>query len=123
MTQTSNERREVAERLRKLPSDIYEAVREWEVDGLFTDADIHNEADYSLIHNAVFGTFQAEHMHPGDYEELHERLADLIDPTCEMVEDEPYSCHCTACGRAKMYPLMGWNYCPYCGARMVRVNE
>lgn len=50
-------------------------------------------------------------------------LADLIDPTCEIVEDEPYSCHCTACGRTKMYPLMGWNYCPYCGARMVRINE
>ena len=57
------------------------------------------------------------------YTDAMARLADLIDPTCEVVEDEPCSCHCTACGRTKMYPLMGWNYCPYCGARVVRVNE
>lgn len=112
---------EIAERLRKLPSDIYAAIREWEVDGLFIDADIHDEADYSQIHNAVFGVFPAEHMHPCDYEELHERLADLIDPTCKRIKkisDTGYWWECSKCG--------GWfvdgfseEYCPKCGARIV----
>lgn len=75
-----DERREVAARLRALSIDIYAAFKEWGRDGLFVDANIYDEADYGQIHNAAFGCFPAEHMHPGDYKELHERLADLIDP-------------------------------------------
>ena len=83
---TDNERREVAQKLRGLPIDMYTTIDEWEKDGLFISNDVNDEADYSQIHDAVFGCFPAEHMHPGDYEELHERLADLIDrPTCTIV--------------------------------------
>lgn len=82
---TDEERREVAKRLRGLPTDMYEAIAEWEKNGIFIDKNIIYEADYSQIHDAVFGCFPAEYMHPGDYEELHERLADLIDPTCHLV--------------------------------------
>ena len=77
---SDEERRELAARLRELPSDTYDAIKEWEKDGLFIDASLSDEADYSQIHNAVLGCFPAEHMHPGDYEELHECLADLIEP-------------------------------------------
>jgi len=82
---TSDERREVAERIRALPSDIYSTIKEWEKDGLFIGATLCDEADYSQIHNAVFGCFPPEYIHPGDREELHERLADLIDPTCHVI--------------------------------------
>ena len=68
---SDDERREVAERLRELPSDTYEAIKEWVEGGLFIEASIGDEADYSQIHNAILGCFPAEHMHPGDYEELH----------------------------------------------------
>lgn len=83
---TDNERREVAQKLRGLPIDMYSTIDEWEKDGLFINNSVSDEGDYSQIHDAVFGYFPAEYMHPGDYEELHERLADLIDrPTCTIV--------------------------------------
>ena len=77
---SDDERRKVAARLRELHSDTYAASKEWEKDGLFIDASLSDEADYSQIHNVVLGCFPAEHMHPGDYEELHECLANLIEP-------------------------------------------
>lgn len=40
-------------------------------------------ADYYQLHNVVMGCFPAENMHPCDYEDLHNRLADLIDPEGE----------------------------------------
>lgn len=129
MAPTSDERREVAERIRALPSDIYSTIKEWEKDGLFIGATLCDEADYSQIHNAVFGCFPPEYIHPGDREELHERLADLIDPTCKVSSVETYDdelgqlegweFHLT-CGHSFQRP---WNeppaYCPECGARVV----
>lgn len=117
---SDEERREVAERLRALPIDTYAAINEWEKGGLFIDESLSDEADYSQIHNAVFGYFPAEHMHPGDYEELHERIADLIDrPTTtrhgkfrtKYGRETPC---CEICG----YSIgdMRWGYCPKCGA-------
>lgn len=117
---SDEERREVAERLRALPIDTYAAINEWEKGGLFIDENLSDEADYSQIHNAVFGCFPAEHMHPGDYEELHERIADLIDrPTTtrhgkfrtKYGRETPC---CEICG----YSIgdMRWGYCPKCGA-------
>lgn len=121
---TSDElRREVAARLRALPIDTYAAINEWEKGGLFIDANLSDEADYSQIHNAVFGCFPAEYMHPGDYKELHERLADLIDrPTTtrhgkfKTKYGRETPC-CEVCG----YSIgdMRWNYCPKCGAEVV----
>lgn len=117
---TRDERREVAERIRALPSDIYSTIKGWEKDGLFVNATICDEADYSLIHNAVFGCFPAEYVHPGDREELHERLADLIDPTRYRVipdEEEGYV-FCSNCG-AEIGEYGVPNYCHNCGHRVV----
>ena len=58
---------------------MYDTIAEWEEDGLFIDKNISDEADYSQIHNAVFGCFPADYMHPEDYKELHERLADVLE--------------------------------------------
>lgn len=87
MTQPSDERREVAESIRRYAKESDKSAYEF-----------------------IYGYF------PND-------LANLIDPTCEIVEDEPYSCHCSACGQGRMYPQMYWRYCPHCGTRMVRANE
>lgn len=54
------------------------------------------------------------------------RLADLIDPTCHMretVEDERTVYVCSNCGSWKSEDkkiLSLFNYCPVCGARVVR---
>ena len=134
---SDNERREVAAKLRELPSDTCAALKEWVMEGLFIDASIGDEADYSQIHNAVFGCFPAEHMHPGDYEELHERLADLIDrPTCRNISgyQDVFTCsecrckveivgdECSEYGECFCTPFMP-SFCPSCGAEVMRTID
>lgn len=120
---TNEERREVAARLRELPIDMYEVEERWEAEGLVTDC--HDQTDYFLIHNVLFGCLPAEHMHPCDYEELHARLADLIEPeerTCRMKPTGDGSVVCSAC---RTEYTSRWlhdgeyveRYCPNCGAR------
>lgn len=134
---SDDERREVAARLRKLPSDAYAAAKVWQKDGLFIDVNLSDEADYSQIHNAVFGCFPADHMHPGDYEELRERIADLIDrPTCFDTESkDSKSFTCSACGFSESKLVVNpftltfscvkpsYRYCPKCGAMVVKKEE
>lgn len=119
---SDKQRREVAQKLRGLPIDMYSTINEWEKDGLFINNSVSDEADYSQIHDAVFGYFPAEYMHLGDYEELHERLADLIDrPACKMTH-EGEGFRCSACGTYhdmsgfNEYP---WEHCPNCGAEVL----
>lgn len=133
---TDEKRREVAQKLRGLPIDMYSTIDEWEKDGLFINNSVSDEGDYSQIHDAVFGYFPAEYMHPGDYEELHDRLADLIDrPTCNDVSDfDRESFKCSRCGyrvlsidgasdAAKLVApdggVIDFGYCPNCGAEVV----
>ena len=134
---TDDERREVAARLRELPSDTYAALKEWEEGGLFIDASLSDEADYSQIHNVALGCFPAEHMHPGDYEELHDRLADLIDrPTCFDTEGkDSKSFTCSACGFSESTLVVSpftlsfswvkpsYRYCPNCGAMVTEEED
>lgn len=120
-------RREVASRLRELPSDTYDALKKLVQCGIFIDASLSDEADYSQIHNVVLGCFPAEHMHPGDYEELHERLADLIDrPTCRIcATDHEYedSVRCDRCRMTFRRPWETFKYCPNCGAVVVMTSD
>ena len=125
---TDDERREVAARLRELPIDMYEVEERWEAEGLC--ADRHDQTDYSLIHNVLLGCLPAEHMHQCDYEELHCRLADLIEPGERTCRDDGIGVfRCTRCGAfAKRGAVMDCTgqiplrYCPNCGAR-VEVGE
>ena len=137
MTPTSEERREVATRLRELPSDTYAARKEWEKDGLFIDSSLRDEADYSQIHNVVLGCFPAEHMHPGDYKELHELLADLIDPATSattftpgvgLETYPPFPIRLWKCARCGEETIMMYDEgepvaCPYCGAVVVSDDD
>lgn len=128
---TNRERSKVAARLRELPIDMPSEMDKWEEDGLFIEPSIDDEVDYSQIHNVLLGCFPADHMHPCDYEELHARLADLIEPkerTCRMTVLENARGNpkyflmyvCSECHGAVVHdkydPIY---YCPNCGARVV----
>lgn len=78
MMPTDKERREVAARLRSLPIDVYGELKEWHSYGI--DVVCQDQADYYQLHDVFMGCFPADNMHPCDYEEFHDRLADLIDP-------------------------------------------
>lgn len=61
-----------------------------------------------------------------DYANLFNRLADLIDPTCHIVEivedgETMYVCsNCNSCKSDDKDVFGQFNYCPVCGARVVR---
>ena len=76
---SDDERRRVAEGLRGLNGNISHVRRVYEDEGFSILCD--DQADYYQICHAVAGYLPAEHMHPCDYEELHARLADLIEPS------------------------------------------
>lgn len=101
---TSDERREVARRIRNNFDEQASWVIPWAV---FNDADHH-----------------------GDRETM-ERLADLIDPTCEMeaagdvpalVKGSLETFFCSECG-SPIYNDVNPSYCLYCGHRVVSDDE
>lgn len=52
------------------------------------------------------------------YSDVFNRLADLIDPTChQVIEDETQVC--SECSE-DLDEGYGWDFCPNCGARVVR---
>ena len=100
MTPTSDERREVAERLRMAAN-----FDEW--------LDL-------TIENAIFGVF-GEVRRP-----IADTLADLIDPTCHMVDtDHEYedSIRCDVCQMTFNRPWEPFKFCPNCGARVVSDDD
>ena len=99
---TDDERRRVTERLRGLNGNVSHVRRVYEAEGLSILCD--DQADYYQICETVAGYLPAEHMHPCDYEELHSRLADLIDPG-----DMSHGCRDTvACDRDALLALADW---------------
>lgn len=94
---------------------------------MFMAASLCDEADYSQIHNAVFGCFPAEHMHLGDHGELHNRLADLIGRPATTRHERLKKRHgwevppCGVCGYAIGDARR--NYRPKCGAAVREVGE
>ena len=126
---TNDERREVAARLRELP-DIPSEMGTWEGGLMFIEPSRADEADYSQIHYVLLGCLPAELMHPCDYEDLHDRLADLIEPeerTCHMRDASwddgqcTWGCICSECGAKHEHELSVWmNFCPFCGAKVVQ---
>lgn len=122
---TNEERREVAARLRELTC-IPSELDQWKGRELFLEPSRYDEADYAQIHRILLGCFPADIMHPCDYEDLHARLADLIEPeerTCRMEPTGDGSVVCSAC---RTEYTSRWlhdgeyveRYCPNCGARV-----
>lgn len=89
---TDDERRRVAERLRDLTSNVYGLRKSYESEGFSILCD--DQADYYQICHAVSGYLPPEHMHPCDYEELHARLADIIEPPlqCPYYDSSRHYC-------------------------------
>lgn len=106
---------------------------------MFIEPSRADEADYSQIHKVLLGCLPAELMHPCDYEDLHTRLADLIEPeerTCRNTVGKPFAGYrmfsCSECGAylevdgdtdANLFaggerPVP--RYCPNCGAKVVQ---
>lgn len=144
---TNDERRELAARLRELPcipSELYQ----WKGRELFLEPSRYDEADYAQIHRILLGCFPADIMHPCDYEDLHDRLADLIEPeerTCRVVTEmralsqtqDKHTKSCSSCGyvfgseehrqllpglgeRVAINPVRIPKFCPNCGAKVVQ---
>lgn len=106
MTPTSDERHEVAERMRVYSHDFD-----------FGDSD-----PLWYVAKAAFGDVDVH-----TYYSVFARLADLIDPTCNVVTSgewrgRPIGSACSKC-HAPLYPSTAWahgmRYCSQCGSRVV----
>ena len=98
---TSEERREAAANLRK----------------------IHlGGANKDLIELMLSDAIGAWHENGISWDYITERLADLIDPTCKIEDDNPWMSDfayvCNSCGE-HFSTCDKPNYCPGCGARLV----
>lgn len=104
---SADERREVAERLRKYPLESVKADHKCK-DPLQLPADVM----YDLMDIAGVGE---------DFDSLLPSLADLIDPTCEVVGDNPYTSDyvfvCKTC-HEHFSVASTPRYCPGCGRRI-----
>ena len=108
---SSDERREVAARLRAYPLELAKAEHKGK-DPLQLPADVM----YDLMDIAGVGE---------DFDSLLPSLADLIDPTCEAAYDNPFASdfnyRCMACG--EHFSTCGEpKYCPGCGRRIEHVD-
>lgn len=99
---TSDERREVAERLREYSNDVLK--------------------DGSLLKTLkdVTGAYS--------WRDVLDRLADLIDPTCHPVPSDDGRFSCSECGEriGAVLPALGtvlMHHCSHCGARVTSVGE
>lgn len=107
MAPTSDERREVAARLRN--------------DGRALDA---IDAPLELASLTLDDALGIDHMR--SWCDVFERLADLIDPTCEVKDDNRWTSDfayvCNSCGE-HFSTCDKPNYCPGCGARVVEGGD
>ena len=84
-----------------------------------TDFDFGDSNPLWYVEKAVFNDIRIR-----DSGRVFSRLADLIDPTChdfggeEGTNGESYNFACSACGWCG--DVTKPNYCPHCGARVVR---
>lgn len=111
---TSDERREVAERLRK-----YAKTETVSADYLWQHLEI-------AVNGWRGGRFADESYVFGN--DVLSRLADLIDPTCHPVPSDDGRFSCSECGEriGAVLPALGtvlMHHCSHCGARVTSVGE
>ena len=114
---SSDERREVAERLRK------QLMYMRKNNSYDEDANVV-DCGNSAYRNIAWSVEPYDNFEKGNYVHIVERLADLIDPTCHKVipsEIEGYV-FCSKCG-AEIGEYGVPNYCHNCGARVVSGDD
>ena len=122
MTPTNEERREVAARLRRQLKYMREN------DSYREDVDILGCGN-AAYRNIAWAVDENSNWEKGHYVHIVERLADIIDPTCEVEGSKPlYMDDETefqlSCGHAVwMVSNCPPAYCPECGARVVDGGE
>lgn len=90
-----------------------------------------NEYDYlcdNALYQILFGhNVPSDTTFDDDSKAILERLSDLVNPTCHMVDTEwdngecTWGCICKECGSRFEHEQSRYlNYCPNCGARVVR---
>lgn len=108
MAPTSDERREVAARLREAVVD----------DGHIGKP--YGEQGFQVTLRRIIGTSNPSRP------TLYARLADLIDPTCEIKDDNRWTSDfayvCRACGE-HFSTCNQPRFCPHCGARVTSGGE
>lgn len=79
-------------------------------------------ANKDLIELMLSDAIGAWHENGISWDYITERLADLIDPTCKVEDDNPWMSEfayvCNSCGE-HFSTCDKPNYCPGCGARLV----
>lgn len=123
VSETIEERRRVAERL----------TAPWDCPPFHEADDEDNSHGNGYFRVFVIWLKERVGLNPkcSSFADLQERLAGLIDPTCEVVvaPDEGMRYHelgrCSTCGYEASPDLWGTTlrHCPGCGARVVKVRE
>lgn len=111
MTFASDERREIAANLRRIP-------REYLADDFFFRKAVYDAIGLKIKRDAKWPTLELVEQNDRN---LANRIADLIDPTCEM-EPQGECFRCSACGThhdMSGFEEFPWPRCPECGARVV----
>lgn len=79
--------------------------------------------------NAIYEIGKAIHAQGKPLEFFFNRLADIIDPVCHLIEGndgDGIKYTCSNCGHFSVIELQlldGFKYCPVCGARMVKGDD
>lgn len=120
MTQTSEERREVAERLRK-------QLRHMRENNCYSEDLNVADCGNSVYRNIAWSVEPYGNFEKGNYVHIVERLADLMDTTCHNQHPRA-SDGCFCCSECLfLYEPTdcrnGFLYCPRCGARVIRGGE
>lgn len=107
-----NQRKEIAEKLRETKEECNQRDYPWMVEDLMRALGFLSYEDAD--------------------DQIFDRLADLIDPTCTAIVDETHgmddelvcsSCGCTLGFIVDNQPPTLTKYCPSCGSRIVREVE
>lgn len=122
----SDERRDVARKLR----DCIFYAKKHDLDGDYDKGSDKGVKTRNTLYNDIASCIEEYGNFNLSAEEVFTRLADLIDPTCEMeyggylpesVKGMLGVYFCSECG-SPIYNDVEPAYCPYCGARVVSAD-
>jgi hypothetical protein len=131
---TSDERREVAEKERRDVADrlrdcvVY--AKKYDLNGDYVMGSDKCVETRSTLYNDIASCVEECGNFTLSAEQVFTRLADLIDPTCHIEYDDWASeqcigpmLSCDRCGNALPEINGPYQYCPCCGARVVRDDD